>query len=77
MNRDKLKSIGLPAVADLLKRLNIYKAVADAEGGIAMFKGLTSLDEKWLEWRDIVLERKQPRPLFVQAHTTLDAESGK
>jgi len=77
MNRDKLKSIGLPAVADLLKRLNIYKAVADAEGGIAMFKELTSLDDKWLDWRDIVLERKQPRPLFVQAHTALDAETGR
>lgn len=76
MSRDKILSVGLPAISDLLSKLNLYKAVADEAGGGGMFRQLTSVEGEWLEKRDVVLSKKQPRPVYVQAHTRL-AKDGK
>jgi deoxycytidine triphosphate deaminase len=45
-------------------------------GGCAFFRELTTVDADWEAKRTIVLSRKQPRPLFVQAHTRIDPDSG-
>lgn len=66
LNRSKIGAVGVPAVKDLLLQLNVCKATADVAGGAGMFKALTEVDAGWLERRDVVLAKKQPRPVFVQ-----------
>lgn len=77
INRDKISTVGLPATADLLLKLQVYKATADAAGGTAFYKSLTEVKDQWMAWRDVVMARKQPRPVYVQPHLTLDKSTNK
>ena len=36
-----------------------------------MFDNLSKVNEQWLQWRDIVISRKQPRKMKVQANTII------
>lgn len=74
VNADKIVRVGVPAVCDLLAKIQICKATADVERAAELFNRLTSLDDTWLEYRGVVLRKKQPRPLFVQAHTVLERQ---
>ncbi|KAI1759744.1 putative dipeptidylpeptidase III [Hypoxylon sp. FL1150] len=79
LDRSKILTAGRKAVADYLQKLHIYKSTADAEGGIKFFGDMTHVDPDF--WgkkiRDEVLNKKQPRKVFVQANTYLDKDSGK
>lgn len=75
MDRSKIRSVGAPAVADLLSKLQAYKATADAENGVRFYLEATSVPEEWNEIRDIVIKNKQPRKQFVQGNTLI--EDGK
>lgn len=72
MDRSKIRSVGAPAVADLLAKLQIYKATADAENGVRFYLEATSVPEDWSELRDIVIKNKQPRKQFVQGNTLIE-----
>lgn len=74
MDRSKIRSVGAPAVADFLAKLQIYKATADEEKGTAFYLEATSVPEEWIELRDIVLKNKQPRKCFVQPNTLIDGD---
>lgn len=77
LNRDKILSTGRKAVETYLQKLHIYKATADVEEGVKMYNEITSVDEWWAEKvRPVVLSKKIPRKVFVQANTLLDEESG-
>jgi len=75
LNRDKIESAGHPAIGKFLLEIMTYKATADAEGATKFYEGYTSVDEQFLELREIVLAKKKPRKTFVQAHTHLDANN--
>ena len=76
LNRDKILSTGRKAVEAYLQKLHIYKATADVEAGIEMYNDITSVDEFFAEKiRPVVLTKKIPRKVFVQANTVLE-ESG-
>lgn len=78
LDRSKILSHGRPAVEDLLQKLHIYKATADFDAGKKLYDDITSVDEWWAEKaRPIVLNKKTPRKVFVQANTVLDAETGE
>lgn len=78
LDRRKILSHGRPAVADLLQKLHIYKATADFAAGKKMYDEITSVDEWWAEiGRPIVLKKKTPRKVFVQANTVLDEQTGE
>ncbi|KIX94492.1 uncharacterized protein Z520_09878 [Fonsecaea multimorphosa CBS 102226] len=77
LDRNKILSHGRPAVEALLQKLHIYKSTADFEAGKKMYDDVTNVDDWWAEKvRPIVLKKKTPRKVFVQANTVLDEESG-
>ena len=78
LDRSKILSHGRPAVEDYLQKLHVYKSTADFEEGKKLYDGITSVDEWWAEKvRPVVLSKKTPRKVFVQANTVLDGESGQ
>ena len=57
----------------------IYKATGDIDSARKMYdhySGLNSNDptKPWLKWREIVMARKRPRKMFVQANTVENGE---
>lgn len=54
----------------------VYKATADIKAARAMFEGYTNVNNDgkypWAQWRDIVMDKKQPRKLFVQSNVLLN-----
>jgi len=73
LDRSKIMTVGMKAVGDFLKRLQVYKSTADTEGGIAWYSEYVKVSGEFLSLREIVLAKKKPRRVFVQAHTTVTA----
>ena len=64
-------SVGKPAIGEFLKKLQIYKSTGDFETASKMFDKFSKVNEQWLQWREIVVSRKQPRKMKVQANTII------
>ena len=62
-----------------MQKLHIYKSTADVEAGSTFFNHMSSVGmEYWgTKVRSVVLDKKQPRKVFVQANTYLDEGTGK
>ncbi len=58
----------------MLLRLHMYRCTADVEACREYYEELSRVDGEYLEWRKIVLTRRDPRWIFVQANTFLDGE---
>ncbi len=69
MDRGAITTTGQKAVDTFLTALQIYKATGDVEGGSALYDKYTSVSAEWLPRRDIVLAKRQPRKLLLQANT--------
>ena len=80
LDRSKILTTGRKAVGDYLQKLHIYKSTADVANGSAFFADKMShvgLEYWGTKVRDVVLQNKQPRKVFVQANTYLDEATGK
>ncbi|KAL9941627.1 hypothetical protein D7B24_002678 [Verticillium nonalfalfae] len=79
LDRSKILTTGRDAVGKYLQKIHIYKATADVEAGTAFYKEMTNVDmDFWgTKLRNVVLQNKQPRKVFVQANTYLDEATGK
>lgn len=66
-------------MSNFLQKLHIYKSTADVEAGSKFFGDMSSVGlEYWgTKVRNVVLQKKQPRKVFVQANTYLDEATGK
>jgi dipeptidyl-peptidase III len=72
LDRSKILSHGRPAVEDYLQKLHVYKSTADVEAGRKLYEEITTVDTWFAEKvRPVVLSKKQPRKVFVQANTVL------
>jgi dipeptidyl-peptidase-3 len=71
MDREKILTVGQPAIAAFLMRLQVYKATADIKAAKEMYDKYSELSEPWAGRRDIVVARKQPRMILVQANTRM------
>ncbi|XP_032511011.2 dipeptidyl peptidase 3 [Danaus plexippus] len=71
LDRKRLATDGKRIVGDFLVKLQTIKSTGDVSSGEQLFTRLSSLEEPWLRWRDIVMMHKQPRNIFVQPNTVL------
>lgn len=75
LDRSKILSHGRPAVERYLQKLHIYKSTADFQEGKKLYDNITHVDEWWgQKVRPIVLQKKVPRKVFVQANTVLEGD---
>jgi len=75
LDRSKILSHGRPAVEKYLQKLHIYKSTADFEAGKKLYDETTHVDDWWgTKVRDVVLQKKIPRKVFVQANTVLEGD---
>jgi dipeptidyl-peptidase-3 len=73
LDRSKILTHGRPAVEKYLQQLHVYKSTADFEAGKALYDHSTNVDDWWgTKVRPVVLQKKIPRKVFVQANTVLD-----
>ncbi|EFA80210.1 dipeptidyl-peptidase III [Heterostelium album PN500] len=69
LDRTKIESVGIPAIGEFLKRIMVLKATANVVEANKLFDDYTAVPEDFLKLREIVLQQKKPRKVFVQAHT--------
>ncbi|KAG5297643.1 dipeptidyl peptidase III [Histoplasma ohiense] len=75
LDRSKILSHGRPAVEKYLQKLHIYKATGDFKAGKALYDDITNVDQWWgSQVRPVVLQKKIPRKVFVQANTVLEGD---
>uniref|UniRef100_A0A8C8X463 Dipeptidyl peptidase 3 n=1 Tax=Panthera leo TaxID=9689 RepID=A0A8C8X463_PANLE len=77
LDRNKIRSVGKPALERFLRRLQVLKSTGDVAGGRALYEGYAAVTdappECFLTLRDTVLLRKESRKLIVQPNTRLEA----
>jgi len=66
IDRTQIKTSGKEAIGNFIKRLQVYKSTANGEEGLKMFEKYSEVDEKFVNYRSIVLEHKKPRRLELQ-----------
>lgn len=72
LDRSKILSHGRPAVERYLQKLHVYKSTADVHAGTELYQDITSVDDWWgSNVRNVVLSKKVPRKVYVQANTFL------
>ncbi|MEZ6194726.1 MAG: dipeptidyl peptidase 3 [Planctomycetota bacterium] len=74
LDRAKIKTDGKRAIADFLRKLNVYKATADINRGRELYEKYTKVDATFLKIRDYVLSKQKPRHIWVQPVTDIDHE---
>lgn len=76
LNRAAIQSTIKPAIGEFLKKLQYYKSTGNSDEGVPFFVGASTPTREQLEWRKIVIQRKKPRPNYVQPVTFHDTASG-
>ena len=71
VDRAKIASHGRPALSDLLLKLHIYRCTADFTSCRDFYEVLTNPDEKFLQWRQIMLKKQPAKQVFVQPNTVI------
>ena len=74
MDRSKVMSVGQPAIAQFLLKLQVYKSTGDIGAAKAMFDKYSEVSEPWASRRQIVVDRKQERSILVQSNTNMKDE---
>ena len=71
MNREKVNTVGQQAIAKFLQKLQVYKSTGNLTAAREMYDEYSEVGEPWASRRQIVVDRKQPRTILVQANTKL------
>jgi len=71
MNREMVNTIGQQAIAKFLQKLQVYKSTGNLAAAKEMYDRYSEVSEPWASRRQIVVDRKQPRTILVQANTKL------
>jgi dipeptidyl-peptidase-3 len=73
--RDKILSVGRPAIGRFLLALQTHKSLGDLEGGSALFERYSTVSDEMVGVRAVVMARKEPRKLLVQPHLRLEGDA--
>ena len=71
MDREKVMTVGKPAIAAFLLKLQVYKSTGNICAAKDMYDKYSEVNEPWASRRHIVVDRKQPRTILVQGNTVL------
>ena len=74
VDRLKIVSHGKPTLGRMLLRLHLYRCTADVQSCRDYYEELSRVHDEYLAWREIVLAKRQPKWVFVQANTFLRGE---
>jgi len=76
MDKTKLHSVGAPAIANFLNKLQVYKSTGNDAAARDMYDQYSKVSNTgvypWLTYRDIAVARKKAKVILVQANTKLD-----
>jgi dipeptidyl-peptidase III len=75
IDKSKILTHGKPALGRMLLRLHMYRCTANVKECRAYYEELSRVNGQYLEWRKVVLSRKAPPLLYVQANTFLEDET--
>lgn len=76
LDRSGILKYGKPALGRMLLKLHIYRCTADIDECRSFYEDLSRVDGEFLEWRQIVLDTKEPKWVFSQPNTFLSGENG-
>jgi dipeptidyl-peptidase-3 len=71
INRDLIKTTAYQAISDFLFKIQVYRSTADVQAARVMYDKYTTVSDEFLKIREIVMERKKPRPVYVQSNTDI------
>ncbi len=71
VDRTKIATHGRPALSELLLKLHIYRCTADVSGCREFYETLTTPDDTFLLWRQIMLKTQPAKQVFVQPNTII------
>jgi dipeptidyl-peptidase-3 len=74
LDREKIRSHGIPAIGRYLQKLHVFKSTADFAGGKKLYDEICTVGEDMAKYREVVMRKKLPRKQFVQANTVVDEE---
>ena len=78
MDRSKIETVGKEAIGRFLRKLQVFKSTGNVEAARAMYDKYSRVaddgDFPFAQWRAMIMDRKQPRKMFVQSNTLLDGE---
>jgi dipeptidyl-peptidase-3 len=75
LDRSKLVSVGKPAIARFLTKLQVYKSTGNVAEGSAMFNMYSTVVPEMMAYRAIVMARKEPRRLLLQPNMTMEGDT--
>jgi dipeptidyl-peptidase III len=71
LDRERIATDGRKAIGDLLVNLNVNKATANAKRGSEYYGNMTTVNDTYVRYREIVMARRKPRKQYVQPHTRI------
>ena len=71
LDRSKVQTVGKAAIGAFLTKLQVYKSTGNVTEGGAMFNAYGTVTPEMLEYRAIVMARKEPRRILLQPNMML------
>lgn len=75
LDRERIATDGRKAIGDLLVNLNVNKATANAKRGQEYYGDMTTVNDTYVRYREIIMARRKPRKQYVQPHTRIVGET--